>query len=192
MASSSTRRRFTREFKLDVIAQSQTCPSIVALARDLGLRPELIYRWRAEFTQDPARSFPGNGHPQQTPNAATGARCKDPSGGSPDHNLQCIAPGGTESPPAALHRDAAESGLGHRSHLYQTADGLAVFHRDPGSVPPESGGVGLQRRDDGRGNHRGGTPPGVAARTAEASAPVPFGSRQAVCGTALPGAPRSI
>ena len=66
MASSSTRRRFTREFKLDVIAQSQTCASIVGLARDLGIRPELIYRWRTEFTQDPARSFSGNGIPQES------------------------------------------------------------------------------------------------------------------------------
>ena len=74
MASSSTRRRFTKEFKLDVIAQSQTCASIVALARDLGLRPALIYRWRTEFAQDPARSFPGNGQPQQTTEEATVAR----------------------------------------------------------------------------------------------------------------------
>lgn len=68
------RRRYTKEFKLDVIAQSDQCSNIAQLAHDLGIRPELLYRWRSAYAQDPAGSFPGNGVPQQSPEAAELAR----------------------------------------------------------------------------------------------------------------------
>lgn len=67
MSIRKTRRTFNKEFKLDVINQSEHCGKITQLAADLGLRPELIYRWRAEFKDDPQRSFPGNGLPKQSP-----------------------------------------------------------------------------------------------------------------------------
>ncbi|MCW9709267.1 transposase [Fodinibius salsisoli] len=67
MSNKQTRRSFSKEFKLDVIEQSEHCEKITELAADLGLRPALIYRWRAEFKADPQRSFPGNGVEQQTP-----------------------------------------------------------------------------------------------------------------------------
>lgn len=67
MSNKQTRRSFSKEFKLDVIEQSEHCEKITELAADLGLRPALIYRWRAEFKADPQRSFPGNGVEKQTP-----------------------------------------------------------------------------------------------------------------------------
>lgn len=67
MIEKQTRRTFTKEFKLDVINQSEKCDKITELAADLGLRPELIYRWRSEFKTDPDRSFPGKGVEKQTP-----------------------------------------------------------------------------------------------------------------------------
>lgn len=67
MSNTKKRRTFTKSFKLDVITQSEHCGKITELAADLGLRPALIYRWRAEFKGDPQRSFPGNGVEQQTP-----------------------------------------------------------------------------------------------------------------------------
>src|SRR5699024_9698799 len=66
MSNKQTRSSFTKEFKLDVINQSEHCDKITDLAADLGLRPELIYRWRSEFKADPERSFPGNGVEKQT------------------------------------------------------------------------------------------------------------------------------
>lgn len=65
--STTNRRTYTKEFKLDVVRQSQHCDTITELAADLGLRPELIYRWRSECKDDPQGSFPGNGVPKQTP-----------------------------------------------------------------------------------------------------------------------------
>lgn len=67
MSNKQTRRTFTTEFKLDVVTRSETCDNIAELASDLGLHPQLVYRWRAEHKADPARSFPGNGVEKQTP-----------------------------------------------------------------------------------------------------------------------------
>jgi transposase len=67
MSKKQTRRTFTTEFKLDVVNQSETCDNIAELATDLGLHPQLVYRWRAEHKADPRRSFPGNGVEKQTP-----------------------------------------------------------------------------------------------------------------------------
>lgn len=66
MTKTKTRRSFTKEFKLDVIHQSETCEKMTELAQDLGIRPELIYRWRSEFKTNPGQSFPGNGVQSQT------------------------------------------------------------------------------------------------------------------------------
>ena len=76
MAESKLRRTFTKEYKLDVIAQSYQRSNIAELAGELGLRPKLIYRWRAEYKHNPEGSFPGNGIPGQTPEEAELARLK--------------------------------------------------------------------------------------------------------------------
>ena len=51
-----------REFKLEavrlVLEKGMTGAQV---ARDLGINPELIYRWKREFKDDPAFSFPGHG-----------------------------------------------------------------------------------------------------------------------------------
>jgi transposase len=67
MSKKQTRRTFTKEFKIDVVNQSDACDNIADLAHDLGLHPQLVYSWRREFKSDPARSFPGNGVEKQTP-----------------------------------------------------------------------------------------------------------------------------
>lgn len=67
MAQHNSRRSFTKQFKLDVIAQSYRCDKITELAQDLGLRAELIYRWRSQYRDAPEEPFPGNGVPRQTP-----------------------------------------------------------------------------------------------------------------------------
>lgn len=72
-----SRRTFTKQFKQDVVRQSEHCEKITELAADLGLRPELIYRWRAELRANPKRSFPGRGNPNRTPEEEQIARLKD-------------------------------------------------------------------------------------------------------------------
>ena len=67
MAEKRTRQTFTKEYKLDVIHQSYQRKNIRALADELGMRPELIYRWRSEYEDAPEGSFPGQGNKQMTP-----------------------------------------------------------------------------------------------------------------------------
>ena len=60
------RRTFTREFKLNAVELSYERPSIVELANELDIRPELLYRWRSEFGIYQGKSFPGNGKPKMS------------------------------------------------------------------------------------------------------------------------------
>ena len=59
---SITRRQFSREYKLESVRLSYQRDSIRDLAAELGIRPELIYRWRSEFDATGEKSFPGNGN----------------------------------------------------------------------------------------------------------------------------------
>ena len=60
--SKQKRKRYAREYKLRVVEQSYEVPNIAELASELGIRPELIYRWGAELAHQGAKSFPGNGN----------------------------------------------------------------------------------------------------------------------------------
>jgi len=57
-----TRKKYTKEFKLDAIRllESGTKPGH-EIERDLGIGSGQIYRWRSQFKEDGARSFPDNG-----------------------------------------------------------------------------------------------------------------------------------
>ena len=54
-----SRRRFTREFKLDAIERLESGASVAAVARALEVSPGLLQRWRQEFRESPGRAFPG-------------------------------------------------------------------------------------------------------------------------------------
>ena len=55
---------------------SKSRDSIQGLAHELGVRPELIYRWRSEHTQKPEGSFTGHGKARHTPEEAEIASLK--------------------------------------------------------------------------------------------------------------------
>ncbi len=61
MSRKPTRKRYSKEFKLDVIQQSYRRENIRELASELGLRPALIYKWRAAYQDKEEHAFPGNG-----------------------------------------------------------------------------------------------------------------------------------
>lgn len=70
------RRKFTREFKLNAVELSYTRSSVVELASELEIRPELLYRWRSEFASYQGKSFPGNGNVKMTEEESEVARLK--------------------------------------------------------------------------------------------------------------------
>ena len=62
MSETKQRRRFDTQFKLDALRLIQESDRKISdIARDLGLRPELLYRWKSELAADPANAFPGKG-----------------------------------------------------------------------------------------------------------------------------------
>ena len=56
------RRTFDREFKQMVIELSNNREDYTALASELDIRADLIYRWRREATKHRVASFPGQGN----------------------------------------------------------------------------------------------------------------------------------
>jgi transposase len=56
-----TRRRFTREFKLEVVRQLASGRRQADVARELGVDAQVIRRWQDQVQVDPATAFPGNG-----------------------------------------------------------------------------------------------------------------------------------
>jgi len=66
MGIKPNRDQFSTEFKLDVIQQSYLRGNIRELANELGLRPALIYKWRATYQEQKDSGkpvFTGNGVP---------------------------------------------------------------------------------------------------------------------------------
>ena len=63
MSEKQQRRRFDTQFKLDALRLIQESNRKISdIARELGIRPELLYRWKSEHTADPEQAFPGKGH----------------------------------------------------------------------------------------------------------------------------------
>ncbi len=56
------RRTFTKEFKLEAVELSQKGDIPIAqLAKNLGIRPGLLYRWRSDLREDGEDAFRGKG-----------------------------------------------------------------------------------------------------------------------------------
>ena len=63
MTEKQQRRRFDAQFKLDALRLIEDHNrKITDVARELGIRPELLYRWKSEHSADPEQAFPGKGH----------------------------------------------------------------------------------------------------------------------------------
>jgi transposase len=58
-----TKTRWTREFKLRALARMDAAADITALAKDLGVQRELLYRWRRKFRSGGAAALHAIGRP---------------------------------------------------------------------------------------------------------------------------------
>ena len=57
-----TRRRFSREFKVEAVRQVVDMGHPVAhVARELDISASILRRWKERFEEDPSEAFPGNG-----------------------------------------------------------------------------------------------------------------------------------
>ncbi len=57
-----SRRRFSREFKVEAVRQVLDGGSPLAqVARELDVSASVLRRWKQQFEEDPSEAFPGNG-----------------------------------------------------------------------------------------------------------------------------------
>ena len=56
------RKTYDQEFKREAVNLSnQADVSVVQTARNLGIAPKLLYRWRSELKESGLKAFPGKG-----------------------------------------------------------------------------------------------------------------------------------
>ena len=60
------RRQYDKEFKQMAVELSRNHDNFRELAKELDIRPELLYRWRREAGKHPDSCFPGKGKVAQT------------------------------------------------------------------------------------------------------------------------------
>jgi transposase len=61
----SARRKYDRQFKIDTVRYLQDSgKKISEVSRDLGIRHDLISRWKKELADENVRAFPGSGNPR--------------------------------------------------------------------------------------------------------------------------------
>lgn len=60
------RKFYDREFKQKAVELSYARGNAREIAEELGILPELLYRWRREFQKYQNNSFPGKGKPKMT------------------------------------------------------------------------------------------------------------------------------
>ena len=60
------RQTYDKEFKQKAVELSFARGNAREIAEELGIRPELLYRWRRERQKYQNNSFPGKGRPKMT------------------------------------------------------------------------------------------------------------------------------
>jgi transposase len=56
------RRKFSREFKVEAVRMlEETGARVEEVSRDLGIRPDMLRRWKRQVEQDGSSAFPGSG-----------------------------------------------------------------------------------------------------------------------------------
>lgn len=58
----TNRRQYSREFKVQAVRMvTEQGLSVGEVARDLGLNPNVLHKWKRKLTQEGGQAFPGNG-----------------------------------------------------------------------------------------------------------------------------------
>jgi transposase len=63
MGLARPRRSYDSEFKINAVhLVTEQDRKVEEVARDLGIHPNMLHRWRRELTKEPEQAFPGKGH----------------------------------------------------------------------------------------------------------------------------------
>ena len=61
----SSRRKYDRQFKIDAVELlKRSEKAAVEVAKELGIKSDLLSRWKREFDEEDKLSFPGQGNPR--------------------------------------------------------------------------------------------------------------------------------
>ncbi len=61
----STRRTYDRQFKIDAVKLlNESGKSATVIADNLGIKSDLLSRWRKEFADESKKAFTGKGNPR--------------------------------------------------------------------------------------------------------------------------------
>jgi len=56
------RQKFDKQFKMDTVRMiEESDRSVAAIARELGIHPNVLYRWHHQYLTDNEQAFPGKG-----------------------------------------------------------------------------------------------------------------------------------
>jgi transposase len=72
----TTRKNYSKEFKQKAVELANARGNVQEIGQELGVSPELIYRWRRELGLNPDIAFSGNGKKQLTEEQRELARIK--------------------------------------------------------------------------------------------------------------------
>ena len=67
---SDTRKRFTKEFKLQVIRAYESGTTVSELTRKFDIHPNLVYKWSQEYRNNPSGAFHGTASASEVPQQA--------------------------------------------------------------------------------------------------------------------------
>lgn len=57
------KRSFTPEYKIEAVRLlTEGHRTAAEVARDLGISPNQLYKWKRQLSEDPQQAFPGKGH----------------------------------------------------------------------------------------------------------------------------------
>ena len=60
---SSTRRKFSREFKIETVRLiTQGNRKVSDIARDLDIHENVLHKWKQQYQEDSLHAFPGRGY----------------------------------------------------------------------------------------------------------------------------------
>jgi len=61
------KRYYSKEYKLKAVALSEQRKSISSVAIELGIRTDMLGRWKREYMKDRAKAFIGGGNSKKKP-----------------------------------------------------------------------------------------------------------------------------
>ncbi len=60
----TTRKTYSKEFKLEAVRLAETNGNVSRTARELGIAAGMLRRWKKQLEENEEQAFPGKGHPR--------------------------------------------------------------------------------------------------------------------------------